>query len=107
MSHGSYSTNSVFSDGNILKETLKRKASYAWKSILHGKDLLVQGMRYVIGDGSHTNMWSDSWLPLHPPRPPRARREVLLSTKVHDYFLPNTSERDLEKLRTDVVDEDI
>lgn len=49
-----------FPDGDIFKATLKTKSSYAWKSILHGRELLVKGMRYIIGDGMTTNMWTDS-----------------------------------------------
>lgn len=44
------------------------------KSILHGRNLIVKGMRFIVGDGSLIDMWSDPWLPLptHPPRPPRS-----------------------------------
>lgn len=48
-----------FSDGNILHVSLKPKTSYAWKSTLHGKELIAKGMRYIIGDGFHTKMWVD------------------------------------------------
>lgn len=46
-----------FPDGNILHVSLKPKTSYAWKSTLHGKELIAKGMRYIIGDGFHTKMW--------------------------------------------------
>lgn len=36
------------SDGDILNARLKKKSSYAWKSIFHGKELIVKGMRYII-----------------------------------------------------------
>lgn len=39
-----------FPDGDILKATLKKKASYAWKSILHGRDLITRGMRFIVGN---------------------------------------------------------
>lgn len=95
-----------FPEGNILDAKLKKKASYAWKSILHGKDLIIKGMRYIIGDGSYTDMWKDSWLPLHPPRPPRSREEVCDNTKVQSYMKEGSQEWNLEKLRAEVVDED-
>ena len=62
-----------FSEGDILNAKLKKKASYAWKSILHGHDLINKCMGYIIGDGTLINMWTDPWIPDHPPRPPRAR----------------------------------
>ena len=95
-----------FPEGNILDAKLKKKASYAWKSILHGKDLIIKGMRYIIRDGSYTDMWKDSWLPLHPPRPPRSREEVCDNTKVQSYMKEGSQEWNLEKLRAEVVDED-
>ncbi|WZY89335.1 hypothetical protein YC2023_046070 [Brassica napus] len=96
-----------FPDGDILKATLKKKSSYAWKSILHGKDLIVKGMRYIIGNGESTKMWTDSWLSLHPPRPPRSRGEVNTNSKVSDYVLNNGRGWNLDKLREDVIQEDI
>ncbi|XP_009124577.2 uncharacterized protein LOC103849567 [Brassica rapa] len=96
-----------FPDGNILNATLKRKASYAWKSILHGKELIVKGMRYIIGNGTTTKMWEDSWLSLHPPRPPRPRRDINHNMKVSDYINDNRTGWNMEKLREDVVEEDL
>ncbi|XP_056863930.1 uncharacterized protein LOC130511109 [Raphanus sativus] len=96
-----------FPDGDIFKATLKTKSSYAWKSILHGRELLVKGMRYIIGDGMTTNMWTDSWLNLHPPRPPRPQREVNPHSKVSDYFNASRTGWNIDKLREDVVHEDI
>lgn len=78
-----------FPDGDILNATLKKKSSYAWKSILHGKEWIVKGMGYIIGNGESTKMWTDSWVSIHLPRPPRPRGEVNLNTKVSDYFTDN------------------
>lgn len=86
---------------------LRKKASYAWKSILHGRDLLTQGMRYIIGDGSMVNMWTDPWIPDHPPRPPRARGAIQMGEKVKDYFDIVSGQSDEQKLRAMVIDEDV
>lgn len=96
-----------FPDGDILSATLKRKSSYAWKSILHGKELILKGMRYIIGNGTTTKMWTDSWLSLRPPRPPRPRRVINHNTRVSDYINENRTGWNLEKLREDVVEDDI
>ncbi|KAK9929437.1 hypothetical protein M0R45_026537 [Rubus argutus] len=37
--------------------------SYAWRSILHGRDVLNAGIRRHIGDGRTTNIWTEPWLP--------------------------------------------
>lgn len=51
-----------FFDGYILNEKLRKKASYAWKSILHGCGLLTKGMRYIVGDGSLVNIYVDRFM---------------------------------------------
>lgn len=47
--------NRYFHDTNILNATQKSRASYVWKSILEGRDLLRKGMRFVIGNGTMIN----------------------------------------------------
>ncbi|KAK9943099.1 hypothetical protein M0R45_008718 [Rubus argutus] len=37
--------------------------SYAWHSILYGRDVLHSGIHHHIGDGRSTNVWTDPWLP--------------------------------------------
>lgn len=75
-----------FPDDNIMTATVKTKASYVWRSILYGRDLLRRGMRYVIGDGSLVNMWIDPWIIDHTPRPPRSINGSVLEGKVREYF---------------------
>lgn len=36
--------------------------SYAWKSLLHGRDLLVQGLRRLVGNGRNIHVWTEPWL---------------------------------------------
>jgi len=62
-----------FNESNILNATQKRKASFVWKSLLQGRDLIKQGLRFAIGDGSNISAWIDPWLPVHPLRPPRVK----------------------------------
>lgn len=96
-----------FSDGDILKATLRRKASYAWKSILHGRDLLIKGLKYIIGDGSHVEMWTDKWIPDHPPRSPRPIGDAQHGMKVQEFIAATTRQWDEQKLRQYVVAEDV
>lgn len=73
---------------------------------MYGKELIVKGMRHLIGDGSFTNMWTDQWLPVHPPRPPRPITEVDEAEKVSMYLHSNNTGWDLDKLRLVVEPED-
>ena len=45
-----------------------RSGSYAWRSILQGKDVLLRGSRWWIGNGKSVKIWQHHWLPRkHPP----------------------------------------
>lgn len=96
-----------FPDGCILSATLKKKSSYAWKSILYGKELITKGMRYIVGDGSLINMWSDPWIPDHPPRSPIPRAGTVTEMKVNQFFDTNGTGWDIQKLRDAVIEDDI
>ncbi|KAG2266801.1 hypothetical protein Bca52824_073880 [Brassica carinata] len=98
-----------FDSRMINKEGFRDTVSRGWKGMGQAQLIrvpLTQRMRYIIGDGSYTDMWKDSWLPLHPPRPPRSREEVCDNTKVQSYMKEGSQEWNLEKLRSEVVDED-
>lgn len=38
-------------------------ASYAWRGILKGREVLKEGMRWRVGDGTSIRIWTDPWLP--------------------------------------------
>lgn len=38
-------------------------SSYAWRSILKGREVLKEGMRWRVGDGTTIRIWADPWLP--------------------------------------------
>ncbi|KAF3967747.1 hypothetical protein CMV_008289 [Castanea mollissima] len=44
------------------------QGSYAWKSILKGRNVLKKGLKWRIGTGGAVNLWTDPWLPttIHP-----------------------------------------
>ncbi|KMS98119.1 hypothetical protein BVRB_4g095640 [Beta vulgaris subsp. vulgaris] len=37
--------------------------SYVWRSIWGAKALLLEGLKWRVGDGNSINVWEDSWLP--------------------------------------------
>jgi hypothetical protein len=47
--------------------TKSRSYSYTWRSILFGRDLLLRGVRWGIGDGKYIKLTSDHWIPDRPP----------------------------------------
>uniref|UniRef100_A0A453GWF1 Uncharacterized protein n=1 Tax=Aegilops tauschii subsp. strangulata TaxID=200361 RepID=A0A453GWF1_AEGTS len=52
-----------FSDGSILNATCPGGGSFTFKSILHGRNLLLDGLIWRIGDGSRIRIHHDNWIP--------------------------------------------
>lgn len=53
-----------FPTGTILKAKDSVSASYAWRSILKGHDVIQNGSLWRVGDGQQIRIWGDNWLPL-------------------------------------------
>lgn len=53
------------------------RPSYAWRSILFGKELLCRGLIRSIGDGKDTYVWANKWILDDCPRRP-VNKEVRL-----------------------------
>lgn len=41
---------------------LGSRPSYAWRSILYGRELLAKGLRHMVGDSKSLSVWSTLWL---------------------------------------------
>ena len=57
-----------FPNCSILEASYSSSGSYAWHSILKGRDLLLKGARWRVGCGDAISVWNDAWLPskTHP-----------------------------------------
>ena len=51
-----------YDDQHFIKASLGARPSYAWRSILHGKELLVKGLKHSVGNGRSINVWSEPWM---------------------------------------------
>nr|XP_025616646.1 uncharacterized protein LOC112708946 [Arachis hypogaea] len=51
-----------FPDGNFWTATGKKGASWVWRTILHGRELLRKCAKWSIGDGSKVSIWKDNWI---------------------------------------------
>lgn len=51
-----------FEEESLLSVSLGSKSSYAWRSLMFGRELLLKGLRHSVGDGRSLKVWSDAWL---------------------------------------------
>ena len=57
-----------FPNTTNMEASVSRMGSYAWKSILVGREVIKRGSRWRIGNGKKVNIWQHRWLPRkHPP----------------------------------------
>ena len=52
----------IFPRGSIF-DAKENKGSFAWRSILKGRDLIRSGLKWRIGNGSRVRIFLDTWLP--------------------------------------------
>ena len=64
-------------------------ASWAWDNLLHGRDLLVRGGQWMVGDGTRIRVWKDKSL-----------RSLILTQQVHQQQDLKVSELIITKNRS-------
>ena len=87
-----------FPGGNIFDAVIPSRCSYAWRSILQARDVILKGAIWQVGDGRSINIWEQRWVPnLSTSKvvSPRSNSHV---TWVSELFLPNSKSWDVELL---------
>ncbi|CAN1848025.1 Uncharacterized mitochondrial protein AtMg00310 [Linum perenne] len=59
-----------FPNSSLLNAELCPGASWGWRGILVGRDVLRIGYRWQVGSGSLIDPLRDQWIPTHPPSTP-------------------------------------
>jgi hypothetical protein len=72
-----------YPDSDFWSATKPRSASYTWRSILHGRKLLVEGVRWGIGDGRSVRILHDHWIPSCPPEILKPTSPIPANALVH------------------------
>ncbi|XP_073357926.1 uncharacterized protein [Aegilops tauschii subsp. strangulata] len=88
-----------FSHGSILNATCPAGGSYTFRSILHGRDLLADGLIWRIGDGSRILIHHDNWLPRNGSHMPLGQCYIAGITHVGDLLEADGSSWDKQKVQ--------
>ncbi|XP_018463849.2 uncharacterized protein LOC108835040 [Raphanus sativus] len=85
--------------GEFLDAKLGSRPSYAWRSILFGRELLVKGIRHNVGTGETIKVWTEKWLfDTEPVAPMRKQTRFDVNLRVCDLIDPQTRTWDRGKL---------
>lgn len=47
---------------NFLQAKCRRGASWGWRSLVQGRDFLLEHGRWLVGTGKKINVWNDKWI---------------------------------------------
>jgi hypothetical protein len=96
-----------FKDGDFLTASCPKHASYTWKSILHGRELLKEGIIWRVGDGSKINIWNHNWIPRSSLKRPFGHRQDVEVDKVSELLEPSGAGWNLDKLNECFFEADV
>lgn len=88
-----------YPNSDLRQARIGRDASWVWRSLIHGRSLIMQEARWEIGPGQTVNIVDDNWLASG------AKATLLPSasfSKVGD-LINSSHEWDLEKLRNNLL----
>ncbi|KAM0923086.1 hypothetical protein ACQ4PT_005761 [Festuca glaucescens] len=78
--------------------------SYIWRSILHGLEVLKEGIAWWVGDGEPINAWTDPWIPRGSTRRPVATQRVV--NHHNELINPSTETWDEDLIRDNFTADD-
>ncbi|KAK9706077.1 hypothetical protein RND81_07G103000 [Saponaria officinalis] len=97
-----------FKNSSILDARIGHDPSYTWRSLWSAKSLLLEGLKWRVGNGHDINVWEDAWLPGdNAARIPTPISEVDPSLRVAELIDSNTKAWNLPKLRSILSEDDV
>jgi ribonuclease HI len=96
-----------FPNGNFLSAGCPKNASFTWKSMMHGRELLKAGLIWRIGDGSKVSIWKDNCIPRASAQKPLGHKPDVEVEMVHELLLPDGNGWDMDKLQNCFYDVDV
>ena len=106
---GRFLKSRYFPNKSFLSAPLGSRPSYAWRSILYGRELLVKGLRHMVGDGCSLSVWSSPWLVDGDRMRIPLMKNILvdLNLRVCDLLLPNSHNWNISALEDNFYPQDI
>lgn len=97
-----------FPKTSFLQASRGSHASWAWLSLLHGRNLLKEGLRWQVENGKKIDFWNDAWVPMLPRfKISSTRPENCSISKVADVIDARTGKWDVPKLASLVIPEEM
>lgn len=93
---------------SFLECCVGSRPSFAWRSLLFGRDLLKEGLVRDVGDGKDTNVWSEKWIIDEVPKIPMYRQDSVidLTLRISDLLIEGSSRWNVTLVRQTFTDED-
>lgn len=88
-----------FKNGGFLQATCPRRASFTWRGIIHGRNLLKEGLIWRVGSGRNIQIDKDKWIPRAGAQCPIGRKLEGRAETVADLLDSNGKSWDESKLR--------
>jgi ribonuclease HI len=96
-----------FKEGQFLDAKRPKNASYTWKSILFGRDLLSEGLIWRVGNGRNILVCDDNWIPRPSIQHPLGFLPEATAERVEDLLLPDGRGWNEQKLRATFYEADV
>lgn len=94
-----------FKDGSFLEASVRSNASFIWRSLLWGRNLLCAGLHWQVGTGDKIEVYDDNWIPRDGSLAIQSVPTLPRNSFVCDLCTPS-GVWDVEKVRAHFVDEE-
>jgi hypothetical protein len=96
-----------YPNGDLLAAVPMEGISYAWRSILHGVELIKKGYIWRIGNGELVRIWTDPWIPKAWDQKISTPRNGNLLERVADLISPITGTWDEQLVKDTFAANDV
>ena len=89
-----------FSTCSVMEAKNPNPASYAWKSIIKGREVIRRGGVWRVGDGQSIRIWRDNQLPVK-------QKPIMISPSLHmdpDATISNFIDQESRTWREDILE---